>query len=253
MSSPDHDGRMPRRRGVRRWLLLGVAVVLAAAAQWAVVVGSPPKVDPSGVDGLTIPMPSVAPEEFVDEVTNAWLPLRSGARWVRSGEVDGRRVVETTTVLPERREVGGISATQVRTETAVAGLAAGDGTPVVRLYGQDRAGHVWLLGQADEWTVEDQGAAAGLAMPAVPRRGDGWAREVRDSQVTERVRLGKRGAAATTEAGRFDDVWGLTEVVTGPDGTREEFEVRLAADVGEVVRTWGVGNRLTLESHVPGD
>ncbi|WP_162598704.1 hypothetical protein [Nocardioides gilvus] len=253
MSSSSLDGRAPRRWGVRRSLLIALAVVLAVGVQWAVVVGSPPKVDPSGVDGLTIPRASVAPEDFVDEITNEWLPLRSGARWVRSGEVDGRRVVETTTVLAERREVGGIAATQVRTETVVDGVDGVAEAPVVRLYAQDRAGHVWLVGRAGEWTIDDEGAAAGLAMPSAPRRGDGWAREVRDGEPSERVRVGERPPATTTPAGRFEDLLGVVEMVPGPDGSPQESEVRLAAGVGEVFRTWGAGNQLVLETHLLGD
>ena len=41
------------------------------------------------------------------------------------------------------------------------------------------------------WSVADPGAVAGLAMPADPRRGDGWVREVVDGQPTERVRVGE--------------------------------------------------------------
>lgn len=250
MSSSVPDGRGPRRWGVRRWLLVTLLVVLAAGFQWAVVVGSPPKVDPTGVDGLTIPLPSVSPEEFVDEVTNEWLPLRPGAEWVRAGEIDGESVVETTTVLPERLEVGGIAATQVRTETEVAGVA---GAPVVRLYAQDRAGHVWLVGRVGEWTIGDEAAVAGLAMPRSPRRGDGWAREVRAGQTTERVRVGEPGPVTTTPAGRFEDVWRAVEVGVGAGGSPDEVDLRLAAGVGEVLRTWDRGNRLTLQRHLPGD
>ena len=232
--------------------MVALAVVLAAGVQWAVVVGSPPKVGPSGVDGLSIPMASPSTDDFVDDITNEWLPLRRGARWVRSGEVDGRRVVETTTVLTQRWEVGGILATQVRTETESAGVAGPPATPVVRLYAQDRAGHVWLVGEADRWTIEDRGAAAGLAMPAAPRRGDGWAREVRDGEVTERVRAGERGEAATTAAGRFEDLWSMVEIVAGPGGPPQESDLRLAEGVGEVRRTWGAGNQLVLDAYLPG-
>lgn len=250
MSSSVPNGRAPRRWGVRRWLLVSLAVVLAAGFQWAVVVGSPPKIGPSGVDGLTIPLASVQPEDFVDEVTNEWLPLRPGAEWVRAGEVDGQSVVETTTVLTERLEMGGISATQVRTETETAGVAE---KPFVRLYAQDRAGHVWLVGRVGEWAIDDEGAAAGLAMPAEPRRGDGWAREVREGQLFERVRVGERGLAITTPAGRSEALQNFTETLVDASGDMANVEVDLARGVGEVIRTWGAGNRLTLETHQPGD
>lgn len=230
-----------------------LAVVLAAGFQWAVVVGSPPKSGPSGVDGLTIPLTALHPEEFVGEVTNEWLPLSPGSEWVRVGEVDGRRVEETTTVLTERLEVGGIAATQVRTEVVVDGRESPEGpdAPDVRLFAQDRAGHVWLIGRLGEWTVDDAGAVAGLAMPASPRRGDGWAREVREGQLRERVRVGKRGLAITTPAGRFENLQGFTESVTDASGDIGDVEVEVARGVGEVARTWG-SNSLTLRSHLPG-
>lgn len=254
MSSPVPDGRAPRRWGVRRWLLLVLAVGLAAGFQWAVVVGSPPKSGPSGVDGLTIPQTVLHPDEFVEQVTNEWLPLSPGAEWVRVGEVDGRSVEETTTVLAERVEVGGIAATQVRTEAVVDGRASRESqdATVVRLYAQDRAGHVWLIGRLGEWTVDDAGAVAGLAMPASPRRGDGWVREVREGQLLERVRVGERGLAITTPAGRFEGLQGFTESVSDAAGDTTNVEVEVAGGVGEITRTWG-SNSLTLQSHQPGD
>ena len=70
--------------------------------------------------------------------------------------------------------MAGLDATAVETTTD---LAEGATTVETHLYAQDEAGNVWLVGgDADGtgWRAGEDGAQAGLAMPADPRLGDGW-------------------------------------------------------------------------------
>ena len=48
------------------------------------------------------------------------------------------------------------------------------GDQVVDYFAQDRRGNVWWFGREGEWLAGEDGAQAGLAMPATPRLGDGW-------------------------------------------------------------------------------
>ena len=53
----------------------------------------------------------------------------------------------------------------------------GDSEDETRFYAQDEAGNVWLVALDSaglSWRAGEDGAEAGLAMPADPRLGDGW-------------------------------------------------------------------------------
>jgi hypothetical protein len=125
--------------------------------------------DPAGVDELTIPTPSPRPVDFVGTVDNPWLPLEPGA--TRAYAVSGpvADATRTVAVLPGQVEVAGVATTAVRSTT---------GTAVTTdYYAQDRSGNVWWFGReaaTGGWQAGQDGAQAGLAMPAEPRTGDGY-------------------------------------------------------------------------------
>ncbi|MBM0124665.1 hypothetical protein [Pimelobacter simplex] len=120
---------------------------------------------PSGVDGLVVPTPDPDPADFVARVDNPWLPLAPGSRWQYADPATGAATL-TLTVEP------GPAADGVATTTLV--RASADGTVVRDLYAQDRAGNVWWFGREGQWRAGENGAEAGLAMPAAPRFGDGF-------------------------------------------------------------------------------
>jgi hypothetical protein len=186
----------------RRTPLAAALVALAVAASGCG--GSPLPSPPSGVDGLTIPTPSLDAGDFTGRVTNPWLALEPGAHWeYRSIDRGTRRV----TVSGEHVQVQGISATVVHTEERTRGSA-----PSVRddLYAQDRAGNVWLLGQrvltgrGRSWQAGTGGAEAGLAMAAVPRRGDGYAVAAAPGVDERRAVVLSRDTQTVTPAGTYE-------------------------------------------------
>lgn len=242
-AAPDMpDAPTPRSR--RRWahpVVWVVVALLVGLFVWAVEVGSPPRIDATGVDELQVPWADPAPDEFVAEVDNPWLPLTRGTSWVQVGEVDGAATTRTTSVLDEGREVAGIDATVVRVHQRGGGQAPRER---VRLYAQDRDGNVWLLGEEGVWQV-GPGVPAGLAMAAEPRRGDAGVRVPLEGAAREVVRVGEGDREAVVPAGSWSDLLELTETYGSP--TEAEVEVLVARGVGEVVRTWGAGNRLALE------
>ncbi|WP_110182829.1 hypothetical protein [Nocardioides solisilvae] len=220
------------------------AVVLALAAGCG---SAPPPSPPSGVDELVVPTPSPDPADFVDEVDNPWLPLTAGSVWTRRvTSADGVRTEEAR--VTGTRSVAGVTATEVR--TARAG-GAGPADLRVEWFAQDRGGNVWLLGEQGVWEAGEDGAEAGLAMPADPRRGDGFARWAQEQEVRAVVLVGEREASATLPAGRFTDLLETTWSERS-DGADEEWTVWSASGVGEVLRQ-GPEGRVELVEHQSGE
>ena len=85
------------RRGRARLLCLG-STGCGAAGQ-----ANPEKIGPRGVDELVIPTPDPDPDDFVDAVTNPWLPLAPGTVWTY--DVAGSEVQQLEVRVEERRRV----------------------------------------------------------------------------------------------------------------------------------------------------
>lgn len=210
------------RRTSWRASVVGVVVgVLAAVALAGCGVGEPRKVGPSGVDGLVVPSPAPDPSDFVAGVDNPWLPLAEGSRW-RYRVVEDGEVVRRTTVRVTGREheVAGVPVTEVR-EVVREVRRSGRGRLVeetLAWFAQDVDGNVWHLGRettsydgrkpstAGSWQVGVDGAAAGLAMPATPRIGDGFEREAAGGVAEDRARVLAVEGEVTVPAGTFTAV-----------------------------------------------
>ncbi len=123
-------------------------------------IGQPAPYDSPGINGLEIPTPSPAPDDFVDGIDNPWLALEPGATWHYDVTDDGRSLgAIDTEVVTGTSEIAGLSATAVRTTSDI----DGDTEVTTRFYAQDEPGNVWLVG-ADS----DAGLLAGRAR-TVPR------------------------------------------------------------------------------------
>lgn len=114
------------------------------------------------------------PSQFVDTVTNRYLPWIPGTRWFYAGG-DERIKVH---VLHRTRMIEGIRATVVRDTVRVDGETIED---TFDWYAQDRRGNVWYLGEntreyesghvfsrEGSWEAGVAGATAGVAMFAHP-------------------------------------------------------------------------------------
>jgi len=180
---------------------IAVLCLVAAAATGCGSASAP--YPPTGVDELVIPTPSPDPDDFVDlvdlvdEVTNAWLPLGAVTAW----EYDDRSAVSV--LGTERR--GGLPVVEV------ARTGPGGRVRTTDLFAQDRAGNVWWVGRDDELF-----AAAGLAMPAEPRLGDGFVMAEAPG-VDVRAEVVATGARVSSAAGEWDDavVLEVRDGVTG--------------------------------------
>jgi hypothetical protein len=218
---------LPARAVVRRprtvvaRVLAGLA--LAAAASGCAGIGQPAPYDSPGINGLVVPTPSADPADFVDGVDNPWLPLEPGTSRAFDVTREGAEIgsVESS-VLDRTTDVAGLAATVVTTTSEI----DGDTDVATRYYAQDADGNVWLVGAdedgpgGDDWRAGQDGAEAGLAMPADPRLGDGWpayvvpglpeARTYVEDQSTTLVQL--RDEAGTSTRNVYEKGVGLVGV-----------------------------------------
>ena len=196
--------------------------------------------------------PELDPADFVDTVDNPFFPLVVGSRWVYESPADEDGEVERieVVVLPERKEVLGISATVVRDTVTINGVIVED---THDWFAQDREGNVWYLGEAVE-NYEDgelvdtdgsfeagiDGAYPGIVMPAHPAVGDAYRQEYYPGEAEDLGEVLRLGGERTVPAGSFDDLlvtrdWNPLE----PDVVEEKTYAR------------GVG--LVYEEHVEGE
>ncbi|GAA1539249.1 hypothetical protein [Nocardioides humi] len=189
-------------------LALGSAVLLAGCGS-----ASAPS-PPAGVDGLVIPTPDPDPADFVAAVDNPWLPLAPGSRWeyADSGSATPALVL---TVVAGPQVAGVATTTLVRTHP--------DGTVERDLYAQDRDGNVWWFGREGEWRAGEDGAEAGLAMPATPRFGDGF-RTAAAPGLAEVATVTAVGAEVTVPLATYDRTVELE--VEDATGSRTEVYAR---------------------------
>jgi hypothetical protein len=227
-------------------LALGILVAGCGAA--------PPRIDPTGVDQLTIPTPSPDPGDFVDGVDNDHLPLAPGSTWTYRLRGDGGERTATVTVPGETVDVQGVEATVVHEVVRDAdGTVLEDGRD---FYAQDVDGNVWLMGEhtatylrrrlstQGSWRAGAGGAEAGLAMPAEPRVGDGYRAAYLPGVVEDRIAVLDVDASLTIPLGEFDDLV-RTEHTTplAPDRVEHRYHApgvglvyAVAAEGGDEVR-----------------
>jgi hypothetical protein len=137
---------------------------------------------PAGWGGpSTWVLPPFDPSGFVAGVSNPYWPLAPGTRWsyeARTGE--GTETIEVV-VLPQTRDVMGVTCTVVRDTVKLDGELVED---TFDWYAQDASGNVWYMGEdtkeyeggevvstAGSWEAGVGGAEPGIKVWAAPRIG----------------------------------------------------------------------------------
>jgi hypothetical protein len=173
---------------------------------------APPVIDPG--DGGNY-APSIGPANFVDVVDNTYFPLIPGSRWVYEGESEGVAERIEVEVLPERRDIMGISAVVVRDTVYVEDELAED---TYDWYAQDTDGNVWYLGEetkefdngqtsdAGSWEYGVDGALPGIVMLANPTVGDAYRQEYWAGEAEDMGEVIEVGATVTIGLGDYTDV-----------------------------------------------
>ena len=203
---------MPVRRPSRAVAVLATVLVSTSLTACG---SEPPKSPPAGVDGLVIPTPTPDPEDFVEGITNPWLPFTPGSQWLyTSTGAEGDETI-TTTVMEDTKVVAGVTATVVWDLVLDAKGRTVEET--YDWYAQDTAGNVWYLGEdttayedgepdtSGSWEAGVDGAQAGIVMLAVPRVGDGYQQEFKEGEAEDQARILSLGATASVPFGDYAD------------------------------------------------
>jgi hypothetical protein len=143
--------------------------------------------------------PRIEPADFTATITNSYLPLQPGNRWIYEGRTeDGfeRKVVEVT---DETRVVMGVLCVVVKDAVTLDGELYED---TVDWFAQDRAGAVWNFGEATRkragdgsfspagsWEAGVNGALPGVVMPADPRPGAPYRQEYLPGEAEDMARV----------------------------------------------------------------
>ena len=191
-----------------------MALVAALCAVTAALSGcgaSPEKLGPAGIDELTVPTPTPDPADFSADATNPWFPLSAGSRWTYRQYTPTSTRVVTAEVLPDPRNVAGVTTTAVRWTFRDHGTTR---TAMVRWYAVDTDRNVWWFGQQVEphgvpldalarhsFLAGRDGAEAGLVVSAAPRVGDGYLNAQQPHVVERRSTVTSlHGTVATTSS-----------------------------------------------------
>jgi hypothetical protein len=174
---------------------------------------------PSGVL-TTLPEVSLPPEtldaaDFVDAVTHTHFPLDPGTTWRYEVTGDAEETI-VVTVLEERRDIQGISATVVHDVVTDADGATIEDT--YDWYAQDVDGNVWYLGEdttafedgssskEGSWEAGVDGARAGIVMPAEPEVGMAYQQEYLAGEAEDQAEVMEVGFSMAIGLGEYDDV-----------------------------------------------
>lgn len=162
----------------RTWMRAAAGIAIAACA--AALIGRGSAAAPAR--GAS----TVDPGNFVEHISNPWLPWKPGSLWVYRGVKDGQTQKDVVRVLARTKTILGVHC------TVVSDIATHNGTVLEKTrdwYAQDRAGNVWYFGEATaeysdgtvdrsgSWQAGVHGAQPGIVMTAHPRVGDAYRQE----------------------------------------------------------------------------
>jgi hypothetical protein len=225
-----------------------VAAVLALAVAAALLVAgrddsasgqtTPPAQLPRGSEPVKLD-----PANFTTRVTNPYLPMRPGDRWVYSDVERGERHRVVMTVTSQTKVIDGVRALVVHDIES-------KGSEVVEntfdWFAQDRAGNVWYLGEATQsfrngrprsgkgsWEAGKAGAQAGIIMPAKPQPGLQYRQEYREGVAEDAAAVLSVNEQAQAPLGHYDNVL-LTKEFTPVEPRDLEYKL-YAKGVGLVL------------------
>ena len=206
--------------------------------------------------------PTTTAADFVEGITNPFLPLVPGSKWVYEGVEDGETERVEVVVTDERKEILGISATVVRDTVTVDGELVED---TFDWFAQDRDGNVWYLGEDSKeyedgtfvgtkgsWEAGVDGARPGIVMPAAPKVGRAYRQEFFKGEAEDMAEVVGLDGTATVPFGAFDELVVIKEwTPLEPDVVEEKL---YASGVGVVLerKTTGGKGRVELLSYTGG-
>jgi hypothetical protein len=152
----------------------------------------------------------------VGDVSNPYLPLPPGTRWVYVGRGAERGERNVVRVLHRTRVIEGIKATVVHDVVREGGEPVED---TYDWYAQDRLGNVWYLGERtreleDGQVVSREGSweagagdgRPGIAMPAAAEPGTRYRQEFDPGNAEDQAQVALHGRQVRVPFGRVDRV-----------------------------------------------
>ncbi|MGL5824434.1 MAG: hypothetical protein ACRCYU_06305 [Nocardioides sp.] len=206
------------------WLVPAIATAVVAALASGPSAQSAPEAaaslhradvtqaSPRGVRIIPLPPPS----QFVRHITNPYLPLKPGSKWVYRGYAADRGEKVVVRVLKRTRMIAGIRA------TVVSDIATLDGKLIEKTrdwYAQDKLGRVWYLGEATtkyedgttstagSWETGVNGAKPGVAMFEKFPLNKRYFQEFLVGEAEDQGEILSRSGRVNGPAGSYRHVW----------------------------------------------
>src|SRR5262245_61804460 len=232
------------------------------------VAGATASSPPPAATAIPLPQGSESieldPAQFAGiAIDHPFWPMAPGSTWTyRETDAEGTEQQVVVTVLPDTKEILGITATVVHD------LVSADGETIedtLDWYAQDSAANLWYLGEDTKeyengevvstegsWEAGVDGAQAGIILPAQPQVGMTYRQEYYAGQAEDAAEVTALDGHAEVPFGTFDGCL-QTRDFTPLDPDVEEQKT-YARDVGpvEVVQTSGGTSHEVLLTFTPG-
>jgi hypothetical protein len=157
------------------------------------------------------------PADFTTTIDNPYWPMAPGTSWeYRETARDGPPLRVRVRVLRRMIRIAGVEARVVHDVVRRRGRVVED---TYDWYAQDRAGNVWYLGEdtkeyesgrvvstSGSWRAGEDGAQAGVVMPAQPAVGQSYRQEYRQGEAEDSARVLSVDDQVQVPVGHFGNV-----------------------------------------------
>ena len=223
-------------------------------------------------DVSAVPLPLPQGSEAVDldpalfagvAIDHPFWPMSAGSTWTyRETDAEGTEQEVVVTVLPETKEIIGITATVVHDVVAADGETVED---TLDWYARDALGNLWYLGEDTKeyengevvstegsWEAGVDGAQAGIILPADPQVGMTYRQEYYAGKAEDAAEVLALDKHVEVAFGAFDGCLQTRDYTPlDPDVVEEKFYARGVGPV-EIVQTSGGSSHEVLLTYVPG-
>jgi hypothetical protein len=206
---------MPLDRSLRRVVALAAAGALSLSACGGSTAEGGAERNPAQLPQGSEPV-RLDPADFTVHVTNRYWPMKPGDRWVyEERDLNGAVTRDEVTVLDRTEKINGIETLVVHDVATQGGATVEDTTD---WYAQDAGGNLWYLGEQTtsfengrpsstegSWKYGEDGAQAGIALPAGPAPGLRYRQEFLEGQAEDRAIVLSTNEQAQTPTGHYRD------------------------------------------------
>ncbi len=158
-------------------------------------------------------LPILNPDDFIDSITNIYLPFTPGKVYTYEGQTDEGTETIVVTVTNDKKTILGIDCIVVHDVVSLEGNTIED---TYDWFAQDIYGNVWYLGENSKeiengvvvgtggsWEAGVDGAQAGIVMPAVPILGVPYRQEYYFNEAEDWGKVIETGLNVTINYGTF--------------------------------------------------